>query len=139
MPRFFIVCYNVYMTEEQAQERALDTTYFREKLLQLRKRLEAELARVARRNPQQEGDWEAVAPDMNVQESDPSERSDRAEEFENISGTEAALEEELVKVNAALERITEGTYGVCKNGGERMTRERLEANPAAETCVAHCA
>jgi RNA polymerase-binding transcription factor DksA len=125
------------MTKEHAQESALDTAYFREKLLKLQKRLETELAQVARRNPQQEGDWETVTPDMNVQESDPSERSDRAEEFENISGTEAALEEELTKVNAALERIAKGTYGVCKNGGEGMTRERLEANPAAETCIAH--
>lgn len=47
------------------------------------------------------------------------------------------LEEQLRKVNTALQRIETGTYGVCKLGGEDISLARLEAAPEAENCVEH--
>lgn len=44
---------------------------------------------------------------------------------------------ELRDVEDALERIREGTYGVCIEGGEEIERERLEAYPAAKRCLDH--
>lgn len=111
----------------------------KQKLLAEQQRIEQELGHIAKRNPQNPKDWEAVAPDMNVQQADPSERADAIEEFENISGAEAELELRLNEVVAALERIARGTYGMCEKGGERIPPERLEANPAATTCIAHSA
>lgn len=110
---------------------------FKQKLLTEQQQLEQELGQIAKRNPQNPEDWEPTAPDMNVQQSDPSERADVVEEFENISGSEAELEFRLNEVIAALERIANGTYGVCAKEGERIPIERLEANPAAATCIEH--
>jgi RNA polymerase-binding protein DksA len=39
------------------------------------------------------------------------------------------------EIDRALERIKAGTYGVCLPAGRRISLERLEALPYAETCV----
>lgn len=39
------------------------------------------------------------------------------------------------KINAALERITQGTYGYCEKTGEEIGLARLEARPIATMCV----
>jgi RNA polymerase-binding transcription factor DksA len=38
-------------------------------------------------------------------------------------------------IDRALERIVDGTYGVCVPAGRRISIERLDALPYAETCV----
>lgn len=45
------------------------------------------------------------------------------------------LEEQLLDVNRALDRIEEGTYGICTNCGQPIQAERLEALPWAELCI----
>jgi DnaK suppressor protein len=47
----------------------------------------------------------------------------------------ATIQERLVQVERALERIAAGTYGRCETCGEEISPERLEAFPAATTCV----
>ncbi len=47
------------------------------------------------------------------------------------------VESELQAVEHALQRINDGTYGICEMGGEPIPLERLEARPAATLCVAH--
>lgn len=42
---------------------------------------------------------------------------------------------ELREVEAALERIREGTYGFCEDCGREIERERLEAYPTATRCI----
>ena len=41
----------------------------------------------------------------------------------------------LRKIDMALERISEGVYGICIEGKERIPRARLEAIPWARYCV----
>ncbi|MFN8034933.1 MAG: hypothetical protein U0V73_03260 [Acidimicrobiia bacterium] len=48
-----------------------------------------------------------------------------------------SLEAELAELEAALERIDAGTYGVDENTGEPIDPERLEALPAARTNIDH--
>jgi DnaK suppressor protein len=45
------------------------------------------------------------------------------------------LELELAEIEAALQRLDDGTYGVDEVTGERIDPERLEAIPAARTNV----
>lgn len=45
------------------------------------------------------------------------------------------LENEIVEINAALDRIALGTYGICEKTGKRIPLERLRANPSARTVV----
>lgn len=41
----------------------------------------------------------------------------------------------LVQIDAALQRIEEGTYGYCEETGEEIGIKRLEARPLATLCV----
>ncbi|HEX5429997.1 MAG TPA: hypothetical protein VFX17_02895 [Patescibacteria group bacterium] len=68
-----------------------------------------------------------------------NEEGDNASEVENFSnqlGVTESLESKLKKVEWALARIENGTYGVCAEGDE-IEEDRLRALPTAETCVRH--
>ncbi|NMM17503.1 MAG: TraR/DksA family transcriptional regulator [Cellulomonas sp.] len=41
----------------------------------------------------------------------------------------------LDEVDAAADRITDGTYGACQTCGRPIPVERLEARPVARTCI----
>jgi RNA polymerase-binding protein DksA len=41
----------------------------------------------------------------------------------------------LAEIDAALERIEEGTYGICETCGEPISEERLEAIPYTTQCI----
>jgi RNA polymerase-binding transcription factor DksA len=116
---------------------AINLDYFKNRLGEEKSRLEAELTKVGKRNPQVPGDWEPTAAEMDTRPSEQSELADKFEELENRSAIEIHLEEKLNEVNAALERIKNGTYGVCTVCGEKIDEKRLEANPSAATCVKH--
>jgi DnaK suppressor protein len=45
------------------------------------------------------------------------------------------VDEELVELDAAAERLERGTYGTCQACGRPIGDERLEAMPAARFCV----
>ena len=45
--------------------------------------------------------------------------------------------DELQEINEALERIKEGTFGICENCGKAIPKARLRAIPYATLCV-HC-
>ncbi|MFD2613094.1 TraR/DksA C4-type zinc finger protein [Paenibacillus gansuensis] len=46
-------------------------------------------------------------------------------------------QENLGEIDQALERMEEGTYGVCEECGKPIPYERLEAMPAARCCIDH--
>lgn len=41
----------------------------------------------------------------------------------------------LKEINAALERIKNGTFGICEECGSRITKKRLEAIPYTDVCI----
>lgn len=43
------------------------------------------------------------------------------------------LEKSLRDVNSALKRMDEGTYGICKFTGEKISEDRLRARPTSST------
>lgn len=47
----------------------------------------------------------------------------------------SSLRERLHEVEAALEKIEDGTYGVCESCGQRIGEARLEAMPTASHCI----
>lgn len=49
--------------------------------------------------------------------------------------TRARVAERITRLTAALQRVEEGTYGVCQECGGRIEPARLRALPEAETCV----
>ena len=115
----------------------MKTQYFKEKLEAEKKELERELGEIGRRNPSNPNDWEATPENIDDERADKIDTADNIEEFESHNAIVVELESRLTNVNAAIGRIEDGTFGICKVGGEKIEEDRLEANPAAETCKAH--
>jgi len=68
--------------------------------------------------------------------NDPTHAADHdAEDVRKEVTVEETLTEELRAVNAAMERISDGTYGYCEQCGREIGRERLEAIPHTTRCV----
>ncbi|MCJ7765667.1 MAG: TraR/DksA C4-type zinc finger protein [Thiovulaceae bacterium] len=44
---------------------------------------------------------------------------------------------ELDEVNLALEKIKKGIYGICEESGDKISVERLRAEPYARNCRKH--
>lgn len=112
---------------------------FKQTLLQQKAELEAELASVADRDV---GDHVpgAYSPKFpNFGDDSPadagSDSPDEVQEYQINVAVTKDLEERLTKINGALERIANGTYGKDIHTGEAIPVERLRANPAAETTV----
>ncbi len=75
--------------------------------------------------------------DIDKTATEGDEIADRFEAEEEHEGETAALLARRAEVRQALERIANGTYGMCEECGAPIEPARLEANPAAKTCEAH--
>lgn len=114
----------------------MDTSNYKEQLLAEKKRIEAELETVSRKNPDDPTDWEPMEKNQGViNEADENERADAQEEFAENTVITDQLELQLDQVDAALARIKSGTYGTCTECGGEIEKERLDANPSASTCT----
>ncbi len=67
-------------------------------------------------------------------EHDP-EGSTLSTEWSRAEGLRADAVRELAELDAADQRLTEGTYGVCASCGRPIPHERLLLLPAATLCV----
>jgi RNA polymerase-binding protein DksA len=83
------------------------------------------------------GDWQGSSVGFEGEEADPLDVADQIEELATNVPLVEELEERHKDVEEALERIEQGTYGMCEECGEEIPLERLDANPAARTCIAH--
>lgn len=115
----------------------LDPTPFKKKLLAEKDELESELATVARKNPANATDWEPVPEAREEIPATRDETADKIESFEENIAITRQLEARLAEVRDALERIENGGFGHCTACGKTIETERLNANPAAQTCKSH--
>jgi RNA polymerase-binding transcription factor DksA len=117
---------------------SIDTGYFKAKLEKELKTLEVELKSVGHVNPDNPKDWEPnAAKDVDINASDSADIADNIEGYESNTAILKQLEVQYNDVKGALDKIKKGTYGTCEVSGEPIEKERLEANPAARTCLAH--
>lgn len=117
------------MTNEQLK-------HFEEILLKEKATLEAELGGLGKRVDGTSGDWMVVPEKQDGAEPDYFDQADLVQEYESKVGRLEALETRYNEITRALARITDGTYGICVKSGNPIELDRLEANPAAETCKA---
>jgi len=114
----------------------LDLKYFEKKLLEQKERVVNELKSVGRVNPDNPSDWEATAGEQEENNtSDKNDFADSIEEYEENTAILKELETELSEIEHALKRIDSGTYGICEKTGKEISKDRLEAYPAARTIV----
>lgn len=110
-----------------------DLKHFEERLIEERLRLLKELGYFEDKifsNSQRDaaGDLSAYSVHMADQASDAQER----EKAYHMASSEGRL---LYHIDEALQRIKEGTYGVCQTCGEKIQNTRLEVVPHARLCI----
>ena len=112
---------------------SIDTGHFRDALLDERQRVEHALATLR--------DEHRGSLDDEVEETSPTNDNHLAETASATLGREIDYtlgdnaEQVRSAIDAALQRIDDGTYGTCTNCGQEIPRERLEASPWASLCI----
>ena len=99
------------------------------KYQQLRETLVQKLEQLQHRVGKIEGDLRRTP------EPDSEERALGRENDEVLERLDSSGREELQLLQAAISRIDAGTYGVCKQCGEQIAQQRLEALPYTITCI----
>ncbi|MCG5500347.1 RNA polymerase-binding protein DksA [Ectothiorhodospira lacustris] len=99
-------------------------SYFRRQLLQWRDELLDESEQTIRNL--QEEQW---------REPDPNDRASRESDASLELRTRDRYRKLLGKIDAALRRIDDGSYGYCEETGEPIGLRRLEARPIATLCI----
>lgn len=125
------------MKANNTQQMTIDTAPFKARLEKELKTLEVELKSVGHRNPSNLKDWEPASSDVDIEASDSADTADNIENYETNTAILKPLEIQYNDVKSALDKIKKGTYGLCEVCGKPIEQGRLEANPAAKTCVAH--
>lgn len=59
-----------------------------------------------------------------------------SEEWSRVAGLEAQAGRDLAAIDAALDRLDSGDYGICDSCGKRIPVGRLRVRPMATRCVA---
>ncbi len=110
-----------------------------EKLKEIKNKLEKkresvieELESFARENKEIKDDFETKFPHLG---DHMDENAIEVSDYENQLSVEHNLENDLKKIDKALEKIENGTYGVCEKCGGEINLERLEALPEAAECM----
>lgn len=97
-----------------------------------KKRLEEERRQLLERVSEPLGDGRDLGPRKNPDRTDMAQAYMAREQDAAIDDIEQRL---MAQIDAALERIENGTYGICTNCGEPIKKERLEALPYASLCI----
>ena len=106
----------------------------KERLEQEEAQLELELTDIGKLHNAATDDWAGTAGELVAGSEDENVLADRFEEITTNDAIVDELEVRLQNVKKALQKIEEGTYGVCEKCGAEIEKERLEANPAASLC-----
>ncbi len=115
----------------------MNTETYKAKLLEEKKLVESELATIAVRD-EKTGEWSAVGEDQgNDVPVDDNELGNRFESLDESESLVKDLSARLSDINRAIEKIANGKFGACEIDGKMIEEGRLEANPAARTCIEH--
>jgi len=101
--------------------------------------LEEERQQTLRRLANLTGDFEevvAASRDTNADDEHDPEGATIAFERSQIAAFVRQSRVHLAEVEAALQRLAAGTFGVCERCDRSIATERLEARPVARTCIA---
>jgi DnaK suppressor protein len=69
-------------------------------------------------------------------EADSKEQATQLENQEVLDALANEATVEINKINAALQRMGDGSYGTCLSCGEAIDRRRLNVRPYASRCIA---
>jgi RNA polymerase-binding protein DksA len=109
----------------------IDTEDFRKRLVEERKRVKEAIDYLHEENP---GSIQDEAQDSTA-DNHPADVATVTFDRELDYSLEENEERLLAAIDAALERIDEGTYGMCNTCGQPIGEERLEALPWTTQCI----
>ena len=101
-------------------------------LLEEKDRLERELAKFTKKNPNISGDFEADFPEYGDEED---ENAREVADYTARKPLEISLEKTLRDVIKSLKRVEDGSYGTCKYCDNLIEEKRLAARPTSGACV----
>lgn len=114
---------------------SMNTEERKQVLLEHKAIIEEELGKIAVPSSENPGGYAAHEPNLGHEHaSDENDLADEQEEFGNNHAITNDLEQRLLDVNDALEKIENGTYGICEKSGKPIEEDRLDALPSARTC-----
>jgi len=110
----------------------LNLEYYKKQLESLKSRLEKQMESLSKRGSEPLKD---SIGELSGYDNHPADLG--AETFERAKdlGLKDNSKVLLMKVNHALDRISEGTYGICENCGKPISEERLKALPYTTLCI----
>lgn len=103
-----------------------------------RERVEAERLLALRRLADLTGDFDevvAASRDSNADDEHDPEGATIAFERSQVAALVRQVQGHLAEVEATIQRLEDGTYGICERCGQAIAKDRLEARPAAPTCI----
>ncbi|MCD5384491.1 MAG: hypothetical protein LRZ97_01075 [Candidatus Pacebacteria bacterium] len=113
----------------------MDVQAHKTKLEQEEALLELELTDLGRLNSVNPSDWTATADVSEMNTADLNNLADSDEEQKANEAIVRELEVRFKNVKDALVRIKTDAYGICTKCNKAIKPERLDANPAADTCM----
>lgn len=75
--------------------------------------------------------------ELRAEQAEPEEMGRNQDERRALTAMQDRVDDELVLVNEALQRITTNDYGRCLQCGAEISPERLQAKPWARHCIEH--
>lgn len=105
----------------------------KKRLIELRAEYAANLDDVRNRNKNQ-SETDELPVDSDIPTDDADVGTDLFERERGLAFTED-FQGMLGQIDRALQKIEEGTYGICDRCGERIPDERLEAAPQSILCI----
>ena len=94
--------------------------------------LKAELSEITKQNPKNSEDF--IAQYVNLGDKE-DENAEEVSTFSTNLALERTLEASLRDITRALERIKEGSYGICKYCNKDIDEKRLRARPSSSSCI----
>ena len=111
---------------------AVDTAHFRSRLEDERRRVVDAIENIHTENP---GSLAEETEEPTFQDNHLGDVATATFEREMASSLEENSTRVLAEIDAALQRIDEGSYGLCVKCGKPIGVERLEALPWATLCI----
>jgi RNA polymerase-binding protein DksA len=105
----------------------------KKRLIEEKERLERELHEIVERTSHT-SDLEQVT-ELSTYDDHPADLASETFEREKDLALEGNIEDLLSKVNTALEKIDDNTYGICDSCSADINANRLEALPWASLCL----
>ncbi len=111
---------------------AIDTERLKQTLLEERRRVTEAIEYLHDENPGSINDEES---DDTASENHPADTASVTLDREIDYSLEENSEHVLSEIAGALQRIEDGTFGLCQSCGKPIAPERLEARPWARQCI----